>query len=327
MSVVIEFLGATGTVTGSRFLVRSDRADGPRRRGNVPGVQPRSAPELGAVPGRPARDRHRRLTHAHIDHSGWLPGLVRDGFTGPIIATQTRDSARSCCPTPPTSMRSRRGSPTSGDTASTTPPCRCTRPRTPRASLAAVPRRCRSTPPSYHRRRGHRVAGAGRAHPRFGLCALTINDTGDSTTVLVSGDLGRGNHPAGGRPWPSTRRKDRADRIDLRRFDPPPAEVEIEKFADVIVGRPPAEASCSSRPSPSIAPRSCCTVLSELMQADREPVAPRVRRQPDGTASPRRVPPGDRRRRPVGQPGIEASRLRSGTADCSSVPPWTTRSR
>ena len=83
----IAFLGATGTVTGSKYLVEAGRArilvdcglfqglKELRRRNWAPlGVDPRS---LDAVV----------LTHAHIDHSGYVPVLVRDGFTGHVLAT------------------------------------------------------------------------------------------------------------------------------------------------------------------------------------------------------------------------------------------------
>jgi metallo-beta-lactamase family protein len=82
----LRFLGACGTVTGSRFLLegegrllldcglfQGDRAL--RRRNREPvAVDPTS---LDAVV----------LTHAHLDHTGYLPVLVRDGFRGPALAT------------------------------------------------------------------------------------------------------------------------------------------------------------------------------------------------------------------------------------------------
>ncbi len=83
----LQFLGATGTVTGSRFLVQS----GGRR----------ILVDCGLFQGyKQLRDRNRRpfpvdpasidavlLTHAHLDHSGYIPALVRDGFAGPVYAT------------------------------------------------------------------------------------------------------------------------------------------------------------------------------------------------------------------------------------------------
>jgi metallo-beta-lactamase family protein len=88
----IRFLGAAGTVTGSRFLVEAGAArvlvdaglfQGPkelRLRNRAPWpVQPSS---LDAVV----------LTHAHIDHSGALPQLARQGYQGAVHVTPaTRD--------------------------------------------------------------------------------------------------------------------------------------------------------------------------------------------------------------------------------------------
>jgi len=83
----MRFLGAVGTVTGSRFLV--DGAGG------------RLLVDAGLYQGQ--RELRRRnwepldldpgtldavvVTHAHLDHSGYLPRLVRDGFAGRIICT------------------------------------------------------------------------------------------------------------------------------------------------------------------------------------------------------------------------------------------------
>jgi metallo-beta-lactamase family protein len=87
MSVSLTFLGAAGTVTGSKFLI--DHPDG------------RLLVDCGLYQG----ERHWRrlnweplpvpatsignvvLTHAHLDHTGYLPALVRQGFEAPVWAT------------------------------------------------------------------------------------------------------------------------------------------------------------------------------------------------------------------------------------------------
>ncbi|MBI5513459.1 MAG: MBL fold metallo-hydrolase [Deltaproteobacteria bacterium] len=88
----IEFVGAAGTVTGSMHLVRTRHAtvlldcglyQGRRQESFARNRHlPVSAPDVDAVV----------LSHAHIDHSGALPLLCKNGFEGPIYATHaTRD--------------------------------------------------------------------------------------------------------------------------------------------------------------------------------------------------------------------------------------------
>jgi metallo-beta-lactamase family protein len=92
VSVKIEFVGAAQTVTGSRHLVRTPHAT--------------ILLDCGLFQGRRQESRQRNtrlgfdaadvdvvvLSHAHIDHSGALPVLCKNGYTGPIYATPaTRD--------------------------------------------------------------------------------------------------------------------------------------------------------------------------------------------------------------------------------------------
>ena len=90
----IQFLGAAGTVTGSKHLIKTD----PDSSGDK-GFQ--GLIDCGMFQGpKEWRDRNWQdtpiparqidavvLTHAHIDHSGWIPRLVKGGFRGPIYAT------------------------------------------------------------------------------------------------------------------------------------------------------------------------------------------------------------------------------------------------
>jgi len=90
----IQFLGAAGTVTGSKHLVNTG--------GNSTGKRGfQILIDCGLFQG-PKQWRERNwqdppvpvgqidavvLTHAHLDHSGWIPRLVKEGFRGPIYAT------------------------------------------------------------------------------------------------------------------------------------------------------------------------------------------------------------------------------------------------
>ncbi|MBW2422445.1 MAG: MBL fold metallo-hydrolase [Deltaproteobacteria bacterium] len=85
---LIHFLGGTGTVTGSRFLV-----DGRRGRvlvdcGLYQGPKALRERNWAAFPVEPDGIDAVLLTHAHVDHSGYLPALYRNGFRGKIFATQ-----------------------------------------------------------------------------------------------------------------------------------------------------------------------------------------------------------------------------------------------
>ena len=91
----IQFLGAATTVTGSQHLLTTDRA--------------RVLVDCGMFQGGPSESHHNRdgfafdparidvllLTHAHLDHCGMIPLLVKEGFRGRVVTTRaTVDLAR-----------------------------------------------------------------------------------------------------------------------------------------------------------------------------------------------------------------------------------------
>jgi len=82
----LTFLGAAGTVTGSKYLVE---AEGKRLLvdcGLFQGLKKLRLRNWDTLPEKPASFDWCVLTHAHLDHTGYLPRLVRDGFRGPIYA-------------------------------------------------------------------------------------------------------------------------------------------------------------------------------------------------------------------------------------------------
>lgn len=95
----LQFLGATGTVTGSKFLVRS----GPSRVlidcGLYQGLRELRERNWNELPFAPSSLDAVVLTHAHIDHCGYLPRLIAHGFDGPVYATpRTAQLARIVLP-------------------------------------------------------------------------------------------------------------------------------------------------------------------------------------------------------------------------------------
>jgi metallo-beta-lactamase family protein len=90
----LQFLGAAGTVTGSRFLLRHGERSVLVDCGLFQGLKELRQRNWEPLPVDPRSIDAVVLTHAHIDHIGGLPRLVRGGFRGPIFSTPgTRDLA------------------------------------------------------------------------------------------------------------------------------------------------------------------------------------------------------------------------------------------
>lgn len=83
----IQFLGAAGTVTGSRFLIEHERHRVLVDCGLFQGLKELRLRNWAPSPVDPRQVDAVVLTHAHIDHSGGLPRFVKDGFSGPVFST------------------------------------------------------------------------------------------------------------------------------------------------------------------------------------------------------------------------------------------------
>ncbi len=99
MSVHIRFLGGAGTVTGSKYLVEHDGQSLLVDCGLFQGYKQLRLRNRDPLPVLPNHIGAVLLTHAHLDHSGYLPLLAKEGFHGKVWATPaTRDLAQILLP-------------------------------------------------------------------------------------------------------------------------------------------------------------------------------------------------------------------------------------
>ncbi|WP_158861759.1 MBL fold metallo-hydrolase RNA specificity domain-containing protein [Leifsonia sp. AG29] len=87
MTTTLRFLGATDTVTGSRYLLESEASRILVDCGLFQGYKQLRERNWRPFPIDPAEIDAVIVTHAHLDHTGYLPALVRDGFRGRIHST------------------------------------------------------------------------------------------------------------------------------------------------------------------------------------------------------------------------------------------------
>ncbi|MGH7502102.1 MAG: MBL fold metallo-hydrolase RNA specificity domain-containing protein [Longimicrobiales bacterium] len=88
----LTFLGATQTVTGSKFLLDTGSRQVLFDCGLFQGLKELRKRNWAAMPIDPKAIDAVVLTHAHLDHSGYLPLLVKNGFAGSVYCTAaTRD--------------------------------------------------------------------------------------------------------------------------------------------------------------------------------------------------------------------------------------------
>lgn len=91
----VTFLGGAGTVTGSKTLVESNGIRILIDCGMFQGIKPLRELNWEPLPVLPSTIDFVLLTHGHLDHCGWLPRLVREGFEGKIFCTSpTKDISK-----------------------------------------------------------------------------------------------------------------------------------------------------------------------------------------------------------------------------------------
>jgi len=87
MKITVKFLGAAGEVTGSKYLLQIGEFNLLIDCGLFQGREELRELNFSPFPIDPGTISAVVLTHAHLDHTGYLPKLFNDGFNGPVYCT------------------------------------------------------------------------------------------------------------------------------------------------------------------------------------------------------------------------------------------------
>lgn len=87
ISIKIHFLGAAGTVTGSKFLIETPEKNILIDCGMFQGIKELREKNWEDFPFPPSKIDLVLLTHGHLDHCGYLPRLFKQGYRGKVVGT------------------------------------------------------------------------------------------------------------------------------------------------------------------------------------------------------------------------------------------------
>ena len=180
-------LGGASTVTGSKHLLESGGTRILVDCGLFQGVKNLRELNWAPLAVDPQSIDAVIVTHAHLDHTGYLPRLVRDGFRGPIVSTKGTAAVAAIILRDSAYLQERDAAFLNKHKASsTTPPCRCTTATTP-----AAPSSCSDTHPFG--REFTLQAGPVVTFRRAGhiLGAATVDVSWQGRRIVFTGDLGR----------------------------------------------------------------------------------------------------------------------------------------
>ncbi len=187
----LTFLGAAGTVTGSRFLLDNNRGRLLVDCGLFQGLKNLRLRNWAGFPYPPEKISAVLLTHAHLDHSGYVPKLVKEGFDGPIFGTSsTLDLLRILLPDSAKLMEK---------DAEMAKRRKYSKHKAPKPLYTArdVERCYRRFTPLDWERSAHIPGGFDVSLRRAGhiLGAASVTVRGGKSSVTFSGDLGRPDDP------------------------------------------------------------------------------------------------------------------------------------
>lgn len=191
---ILAFLGAAGTVTGSRFLLEANGSRLLVDCGLFQGLRELRQRNWSPFPVDPATIDAVVLTHAHVDHCGYLPALVRDGFAGPIVSTQWTSELAHIVLQDAAHLQEEEAAYANAKGFSKHRPAL---PLYTTEDAAAVPERFHTT--DYHVPvpvgDGIVVELVNAGHIVGSASALVTIDGATPSRVFFSGDVGRPNHP------------------------------------------------------------------------------------------------------------------------------------